>query len=211
MHADPLKQHGSKMDQVYRWTRYVYDWTRPLFLFGRDRLVDTLDVPPGGLVCEMGCGTAHNLIRLARRRPDLQLIGVDASEAMLELARRKVRQAGLTERIQLVHGYAESYQPPSPMDRVIFPYSLSMMPRPDLAIQNASGWLRPGGYLAVVDFGDLSGWPAFLRRLVLQFLNRFEVYPRPELFSPEISPLGVKANWRLGRYCLSAVLSPQGV
>lgn len=206
---DSLEQHGAKMDSVYRWTRYVYDWTRPLFLFGRDRLVDALDPPEGGRVCEMGCGTAHNLIRLARRRPDLQLIGVDASEAMLEMARRKVRQAGLTAQITLVHGFAESYRPAGCVDVVMFPYSLSMMPRPDLAIQNASSWISPDGYLAVVDFGDLSGWPALPRRLVLEFLNRFEVYPRPELFSPEVSPLGVKANWRLGRYCVSAALSPQ--
>ena len=79
MASQGLEQHGEKMDGVYRWTRYVYDWTRPFFLFGRDALVDGLNPPQGGRVCELGCGTAHNLIRLARRRPDLQIIGVDAS------------------------------------------------------------------------------------------------------------------------------------
>ena len=194
------------MDEVYRWTRHVYDWTRPFFLFGRDRLVDQVNPPEGGTVCEMGCGTAHNLLRLARRRPDLALIGVDASEAMLEVARKKVDRAGLSARVQLVHGYAEAYQPEGPIDLVLFPYSLSMMPQPDLAIQNASRWLSPNGQLAVVDFGDLSGWPWVLRRPVMRFLNRFEVFPRPELFAPGANGLRVDADWRLGRYCVDARL-----
>ena len=55
MALQELEQHGEKMDEVYRWTRHVYDWTRPLFLFGRDTLVDGLDPPQGGRVCELGC------------------------------------------------------------------------------------------------------------------------------------------------------------
>ena len=106
MALQELEQHGEKMDEVYRWTRHVYDWTRPLFLFGRDALVDGLDPPQGGRVCELGCGTAHNLIRLARRRPDLKIIGVDASQAMLEVAQRNILQARLGDQVAFVHGYA---------------------------------------------------------------------------------------------------------
>jgi S-adenosylmethionine-diacylgycerolhomoserine-N-methlytransferase len=206
MASQGLEQHGEKMDGVYRWTRYVYDWTRPLFLFGRDALVDGLDPPQGGRVCELGCGTAHNLIRLARRRPDLRIIGVDASNAMLEVAKRNIRQAGLQDRVVLVHGYAESYKPPGAVDAVLFPYSLSMMPEPALAIQNASAWLRDDGVIHVVDFGDLKGWPGVARKTLLAFLNRFEVYPKPELLESMPGSMRVTASWRLGRYCVSAML-----
>lgn len=205
--AAGLAQHGSKMDGVYRWTRYVYDWTRPLFLFGRDGLVDRLDPPPGGRVLEMGCGTAHNLVRLARRRPDLSLVGVDASEAMLEIARNKLVRLGLADRIQLVHGFAESYLPAQAIDVVLFPYSLSMMPDPARALENAAAWLAPGGILAVVDFGDLAAWPRLPRQLVLGFLNAFAVFPRPELFGAAPQGLDLRADWRLGRYCVTAMLS----
>lgn len=208
---EALTGHGSKMDRVYRWTRYVYDWTRPLFLFGRRGLVDGIDPPTGGRVCEMGCGTAYNLIRLARRRPDLRLLGVDASEAMLELARRNVARAGLASRITLVQGFAESYRPADPVDAVLFPYSLSMMPYPAQALTNAAGWLAPRGCLAVVDFGDFAGWPRVLRAPVLRFLEAFEVTPRPELFAQD-APAGLvkRVNWRLGRYWVTAAFtSPQ--
>ena len=208
MALQELEQHGEKMDEVYRWTRHVYDWTRPLFLFGRDALVDGLDPPQGGRVCELGCGTAHNLIRLARRRPDLKIIGVDASQAMLEVAQRNILQARLGDQVALVHGYAESYQPPDAVDAVLFPYSLSMMPEPDLAIQNASGWLREGGAIHLVDFGDMRGWPACARKALLGFINRFEVYPRPELFESIPDGIELAARWRLGGYCVSATLVP---
>ncbi|MGA0825132.1 MAG: class I SAM-dependent methyltransferase, partial [Burkholderiaceae bacterium] len=88
-----LEGHGRRMDDVYRWTRHVYDLSRPFFLLGRNRLVDQLKPDPGSTILEMGCGTGHNLIRLARRRPDLQLVGVDASKAMLEIAQQKINRA----------------------------------------------------------------------------------------------------------------------
>jgi S-adenosylmethionine-diacylgycerolhomoserine-N-methlytransferase len=205
-----LEQHGEKMDEVYRWTRHVYDWTRPFFLFGRDALVDGLDPPLGGRVCELGCGTAHNLIRLARRRPDLRIIGVDASSAMLEVAQQKIVRAGLQDQVVLVHGYAESFAPSEAVDAVLFPYSLSMMPEPELAIQNASGWLRDGGAIHVVDFGDLQGWPGVARKRLLGFLNRFEVYPRPELFESVPVSMQMDSRRKFGGYSVSAIIRYSG-
>ena len=206
MAVQGLEQHGEKMDQVYRWTRHVYDWTRPFFLFGRNALVDRLDPPRGSRICELGCGTAYNLIRLAGRRPDLRIIGVDASQAMLELAQRNIKRAGMQDHVELVYGYGESYQPPEGIDVVLFPYSLSMMPEPALAIQNASGWLREGGAIHVLDFGDMRDWPGVVRKTLLRFLNRFEVFPRPELFELMPGEMEIAAEWRFGGYCVNAIL-----
>jgi S-adenosylmethionine-diacylgycerolhomoserine-N-methlytransferase len=55
-----------EMDEMYRWTRYVYDFTRKYYLLGRDRLLRDMELKPGDRVLEIGCGTARNLIRLAR-------------------------------------------------------------------------------------------------------------------------------------------------
>ncbi|TIV98235.1 MAG: SAM-dependent methyltransferase, partial [Mesorhizobium sp.] len=54
--------HAELMDGVYRWQRHIYDLTRKYYLLGRDRLIDGLDVPRGGTVLELGCGTGRNIV-----------------------------------------------------------------------------------------------------------------------------------------------------
>ena len=63
---------------------------------------------PGESVVEVGCGTARNLIRIARLYPGTELFGLDASQEMLRTAAQNIAAAGLTGRITLVHGYAEA-------------------------------------------------------------------------------------------------------
>jgi SAM-dependent methyltransferase len=54
----------------------------------------------GGPVLEMGCGTGRLVLEMARA--GLAVTGVDNSSAMLALARRKIEQAGLLNRVTLV-------------------------------------------------------------------------------------------------------------
>ena len=99
------------MDQVYRHQRYIYDVTRKYYLFGRDRLIRELDLKPGEHVVEIGCGTARNLIRIARRYPGTQLYGLDASQEMLKTRdpQGSPRRAGRPD--HAAHGYAEQLTP----------------------------------------------------------------------------------------------------
>ena len=99
------------MDQVYRHQRYIYDLTRKYYLFGRDRLIRELALRPGERVVEVGCGTARNLIAIARRYPEARLFGLDASQEMLKTAAESIRHAGLEGRITLALGYAEALAP----------------------------------------------------------------------------------------------------
>ncbi|MBU6442813.1 MAG: methyltransferase domain-containing protein [Alphaproteobacteria bacterium] len=180
--------HAALMDQVYRYQRYIYDLTRKYFLFGRDRLIRELDLRPGETVVEIGCGTARNLIRMARRYPEASFYGLDASQEMLKTAARKIARAGLAGRIQLVHGYAEALTPAlfareAPFDRVVFSYSLSMIPDWHQAVKSALASLSPNGRLHAVDFGDLAGlrWP--FADLLRGWLNLFHVEPRTEILN----------------------------
>src|SRR5688500_20359773 len=81
------------MDRMYRLQRYFYDVTRKYYLLGRDQLLNEMEVQPGEYVLEAGCGTARNLIILARRHPDAHFFGLDASAAMLETAQAKIDKA----------------------------------------------------------------------------------------------------------------------
>jgi len=174
------------MDGVYRYQRYIYDLTRKYYLFGRDRLIDALAPRPGAHIVEIGCGTARNLIRMARRYPDARLYGLDASEAMLETAAKAIRRAGLSQRIALAHGYAETLTPgmfarDGGFDEAVFSYSLSMIPDWKQALGAATAALAAGGRVHIVDFGDLTGFARPLRRALLAWLALFHVAPRTEL------------------------------
>ncbi|HEY3637935.1 MAG TPA: class I SAM-dependent methyltransferase, partial [Rhizomicrobium sp.] len=147
------------MDRVYRRQRHFYDFTRRYYLLGRDRLIRGLDLQPGSSLVEVGCGTARNLIAIARRYPQARLFGLDASQAMLETARDQVARAGLAGRITLVHGYAEALTPQlfgesDGFDAVIFPYSLSMIPDWRCALASGNAALSAKGMVHIVDFGD---------------------------------------------------------
>jgi S-adenosylmethionine-diacylgycerolhomoserine-N-methlytransferase len=184
MSAGP--EHAELMDRVYRHQRYIYDLTRKYYLFGRDRMIAELNLKPGDRLVEVGCGTARNLVRIARAYPEAKLFGLDASHEMLKTAADTVARAGLSSRITLAHGYAENLSPTmfgetAPFDACLFSYSLSMIPDWKGALNAASHNLAAGGHIHVVDFGDLEGLTGIGKALMLGWLGLFHVAPRVEL------------------------------
>src|SRR5690606_9306541 len=61
-------------------------------------------LPEGGSLLDLGCGSGRLLMHLAERRPDIEIVGLDASEGMIERARALTRERGLEGRLTFVHG-----------------------------------------------------------------------------------------------------------
>jgi S-adenosylmethionine-diacylgycerolhomoserine-N-methlytransferase len=182
----PAAEAALRMDRMYRHQRHIYDLTRKFYLLGRDALLDELPGPPDARICEIGCGTGRNLLRLARRRPQARLYGLDVSEEMLATARHRLRRAGLDERVRVAQGSATELDPGAVFgvprfDAVYFSYVLSMVPDWRGAVEHALALLEPGGTLAVVDFADQAEASALRRRLLLGWLALFGVHPRAEI------------------------------
>jgi S-adenosylmethionine-diacylgycerolhomoserine-N-methlytransferase len=174
------------MDGIYRRQRLIYDLTRKYYLLGRDRLIRQLDVPHGGSVLELGCGTGRNLIKTARLYRDSQCHGLDLSIEMLRTANRSVARRGLSGRIVLAQGDATAFDPAAlfgkaKFDRVFVSYSLSMIPQWEAVLDAGMTVLAPGGSLHVVDFGQQTGLPRWFRSLLHGWLAKFHVTPRPDL------------------------------
>ncbi|MEZ5452972.1 MAG: class I SAM-dependent methyltransferase [Thiothrix sp.] len=177
---------AQKMDQQYRYQRYVYDLSRKYYLLGRDTILAEMPIKPGDTVLEIGCGTARNLLRLAYRHPYAGLYGVDASAVMLETARDKVNSTLYADRITLKQGLAGQIRPADfgldkPFDHILFSYVLSMIPGWQTALEKTLGILKPGGCLHIVDFSDQQTMPRWFRKLLLQWLEWFHVHPDPEV------------------------------
>ncbi len=173
------------MDTIYARQRHFYDLTRKYYLLGRDRLIARLNVPAGGTVLEVGCGTGRNLIAVAKRYPNARLFGLDISEAMLTTARAKIAAAGFAERITLKQADATDFNATAlfghaSFDRVFFSYTLSMIPDWQAALRQ--GMQACGGTLHLVDFGQFERLPGWFGRGMRAWLNKFDVEPRADLF-----------------------------
>ena len=181
--SDPQGEaaHASLMDNVYRWQRHIYDATRKYFLFGRDRLIDGLDVADGAAVLEIGCGTGRNLAHVADTWPRAELYGFDISAEMLKTARARLGPA-----VRLAEGDACNFDPQAmfgiaQFDRVMISFALSMIPDWESALNAACDVLAPGGELHIVDFGDCEGAPPLFRVFLGMWLRHFHVSPRLDL------------------------------
>jgi S-adenosylmethionine-diacylgycerolhomoserine-N-methlytransferase len=174
------------MDRMYRHQRYIYDLTRKFYLFGRDKLIAELPVQSNDLICEVGCGTARNLVLLAKRHSTAKFFGVDASTEMLKTARLSVEASGVSHLVKLATALAtdfsaEQFGLARPFDRLIYSYSLSMMDNWRDALEYGFTQLRPGGTIHVVDFGDQAGLPNWFKRALKTWLDQFHVRFRPEI------------------------------
>ena len=173
---------------------------------------------PGERIVEIGCGTARNLIRMARAYPGVQLYGLDASREMLRTAEESVRKHALENRIVLAHGFAEQmtpalFGPVEPFDRAVFSYSLSMIPDWRGALRAAADAVKPQGLIYIVDFGDLKGlWPP-AGRLLRAWLKIFHVSPRDELLTAIEREVGGSGalNLLTGRYAFILRADPRQI
>jgi S-adenosylmethionine-diacylgycerolhomoserine-N-methlytransferase len=176
------KFSGHPLETYYRFHSRIYDATRWIFLFGRDRLIKTLtSYSQPTKILEVGCGTGKNLVRLRETFPGVDLTGLDLSRDMLEVARKKL--VGSSPPVELLHqAFGQPVSAEPRFDLLVFSYALSMFnPGWDQAITTASKELVPGGTIAVVDFHN-SPSALFKQWMALNHV-RMEGHLLPELQS----------------------------
>lgn len=191
--------HAALMDGVYRHQRHIYDLTRKYYLLGRDRMIAALDVPRGGTVLEIGCGTGRNMVLAARRYPDARLFGLDISAEMLHTAASSLAREGVTGRLAEADATdfdAQALFGRANFDRVFISYALSMIPGWERAVAQGLQCLAPGGALHIVDFGSQERLPDWFRNGLRAWLGKFHVSPRDTL-RDELQRQAAAAGMRL--------------
>jgi S-adenosylmethionine-diacylgycerolhomoserine-N-methlytransferase len=141
------------MSGYYAWQSRIYDATRWAFLFGRDTVLDDLQLKPGDRVVEIGCGTGRNLEGILNRVGDNgEVLAIDCAKPMLEQCAKRIRKKGWSN-IQLIdREYGSTPVAEGSADVVLMSYSLSMIPDWERVVNCAARELKTGGKIGVVDF-----------------------------------------------------------
>lgn len=108
--------------------------------------------PPGGRVLDVGTGTGQIAVKLALRRPDLSVVGIDLSEGMIRSARQRARQEGVARRLRVRKANARRLPyPRGSFDLVISNSLLHHLPDPAPTFDEMARVLAPGGCVFVRD------------------------------------------------------------
>jgi demethylmenaquinone methyltransferase/2-methoxy-6-polyprenyl-1,4-benzoquinol methylase len=141
-----------------RWYDLLAGWSEREY---RERGQELLAVREGERVLEIGPGTGHALVDLARAagRPG-HVYGIDIAEGMIAVARERVREAGLAERVTPVLG--DGARLPfrsSSFDALFMSFTLELFDTPHipLVLGECRRVLRPEGRLGVVSLSKASG------------------------------------------------------
>jgi SAM-dependent methyltransferase len=130
-------------------------WPAVKQLRARER--ERLALQPGDRLLDVGCGLGDMAMALAPEvAPGGEVIGVDVSESMLEVARRRAADAGAAVTFRTADALSLD-EPAASFDAVRSERVLQWVPDVAQAIREMVRVLRPGGRLSLTD----SDWRTF--------------------------------------------------
>jgi ubiquinone/menaquinone biosynthesis C-methylase UbiE/DNA-binding transcriptional ArsR family regulator len=145
-------------------------------------ILEAIGGKPIRSLLDLGTGTGRMLQLLAPRAA--RAVGLDASHAMLSVARANLERAGLT-RVELRQG--DVYAPPfarGSFDLIVVHQVLHYLDDPARALREAGRLLAPGGRLLIVDFAPHN----------LEFLRSAQAHRRLGFSQEQIAGWLAEAN-----------------
>jgi ubiquinone/menaquinone biosynthesis C-methylase UbiE len=177
-----MGMNSQKIRDLYRKRAKRYDlavWTYGLIgmrerQYRRDA-VSALSLSPGDTVLDLGCGTGLNFELLQRAVQEKgSIIGIDVTDAMLDVARRRVEAAGWCN-IELVEADAKDYTFPFGLAGILSTFAISLVPEFDEVIRRGAGALRAGGRMVLFDIKKPESWSDWMVRFTAWINQPFGV------------------------------------
>jgi demethylmenaquinone methyltransferase / 2-methoxy-6-polyprenyl-1,4-benzoquinol methylase len=157
---DPGEERAAKVTDLFDTIAPRYDLINDLQSFGlhrlwKRRLVGISRIRPGERALDLCCGTGD--VAFAMAGQGAEVTGLDASEAMLAVARRRCAEKTRHPHFRVphfVHGDAlEVPFPDESFDVVTISYGLRNLSSWENGLGEMLRVARPGGRLLVLDFG----------------------------------------------------------
>ncbi len=166
---EPVRRSHADARATYDRVSRVYDWLEgPFEADARRAGLRLLDLRAGEHVLDVGYGTGHALVDLARSSgPAGFAAGVDQSAGMQRAARRRLQRAGVRAALALADATALPYRDAC-FDVAFMSFVLELFDTPEIpaVLAEARRVVRPGGRLGVVALG-LTDQPGLMSRLYL--------------------------------------------
>ena len=196
----------------------VYDLMNRLMSLGMDvgwrrKTIRVLDIHPGSLVLDLGCGTG-DLTKIAIESCDtVQIMAVDPSQAMIDIFRHRI----IDESVHLIRGWDNELPfRDHKFDRSMIAFGIRNFPNRVQALQELFRVTKPYGKLAVLEMtsrshtflNTLFGW--YFRKLVPivgRLISRdrrayhhlpasVDAFPEPADFARELTIAGwARTTW----------------
>ncbi|MDP8931539.1 MAG: methyltransferase domain-containing protein, partial [Actinomycetota bacterium] len=106
----------------------------------------------GGRIIDTACGVGVGLVRLASHYPACEIVGVDGDEDSLDLADKRVSDAGVSDQVQLKLSPLEEMAIREPATLVTNNVSMHECRDIDRVTANIKDGLEPGGWFVISDF-----------------------------------------------------------
>jgi phosphatidylethanolamine/phosphatidyl-N-methylethanolamine N-methyltransferase len=154
-----------------RWAP-IYDWSFGAFTRApcRAAVAEMNKLPPGRIL-EIGVGTGISLPLYDRRH---RITGIDLSRDMLERAKKRVAEEGLShvEGLEVMDAGALTF-PDGAFDSAMAMFVITVVPDPDKVLAEMVRVVRPGGRVILVSHFSVDKGPrAFVERHLSRFSSR---------------------------------------
>lgn len=135
---------------AYRRYARIYDAVfGPILHPGRKQIIDALNCRPGETILEVGVGTG---LSLPLYPGNVKVTGIDISTEMLEKARARVDEVGLSQVQAVLEMDAEDLRfPDSNFDKVVAMYVVSVVSDPSRVVEEMRRVCKPGGEIFIVN------------------------------------------------------------
>jgi ubiquinone/menaquinone biosynthesis C-methylase UbiE len=105
-----------------------------------------------GILLDIGTGPARLLLKIHQESPNMRLVGIDSSSAMVTKARQNISAAGMSDAIEVKEGSADHIPfPDQSFDIVISTASIHHWKEPTAGLNETYRVLKDGGYTLIYD------------------------------------------------------------
>lgn len=163
-HDKVVPQQGSELSKkeqvadMFNKIAYRYDFLNRFLSIGidkswRKKAVEKLKSVDPKTILDVATGTADLAIMAARILQPQKITGIDISEGMLAVGRKKIEKAGLEQLIELLNGDSETINfKDDSFDAVTVAFGVRNFQDLERGLKEIRRVLKPGGRLVVLEF-----------------------------------------------------------